>query len=147
MSMDTSDGDPVKDEISRYEDERLEATRSCNIARLDQLLGDALIYIHSSAIADDKAAYLASLRSGELRYHVFEREGVRVVPLGQDAALVSGRIRIQLTLHGEHKRPDNLFVDVWVRRAEGWRMVSWQSTPIPATQPDSGEMPGFGVSN
>ena len=42
------------------------------------MLDDELTYIHSSAVADDKATYLASLRNGELSYHRFERTGGQV---------------------------------------------------------------------
>ena len=127
----------IAEKIRRLEDERFEAMLRCDLAVMDRLLDDALIYIHSSAVEEDKAAYVASLRSSDVRYDGFEREGIRVLPLGDEAALVSGRIQIQYMLHGERKRLDNLYIGVWVRRTGGWRMVSWQSTPIPVTQPDS----------
>jgi Domain of unknown function (DUF4440) len=75
-------------------------------------------------------AYLASLRSGELRYESFERSETRMIVLGSDVVLVSGQIQIQLILGGTRRTLDNIYVDVWTRREGRWRMVSWQSTPV-----------------
>jgi len=123
--------------ISHLEDERFAAMQSCDVARLDELLDDQLTYIHSSGVTDGKTAYLASLRTGELRYESFERSDTRMDVLGTDVVLILGRIQIQLTLGGARKNLDNLYIDVWAKREEQWRMVSWQSTPLraQATEP------------
>jgi ketosteroid isomerase-like protein len=117
-------------EIQAAEDARYRAMTSNDLDALAGLLGDDLVYTHSSAVVDDKAAYLESLRSGKVKYLAAKRDGVRIRGYG-DTAVVHGHAQIEAEIHGERRSLDNLFVNVWVKRAGGWRMVHWASTAIP----------------
>jgi ketosteroid isomerase-like protein len=117
-------------EIQAAEDARYRAMTSNDLAALAGLLGEDLIYTHSSAVVDDKASYLESLRSGKVKYLAARRDGVRIRGYG-DTAVVHGHAQIEAEINGERRSLDNLFVNVWVRRAGGWQMVHWASTAIP----------------
>lgn len=122
----------IRQAIEALEERRYEAMVEGDLTELDRLLGPELVYIHSSAIADNKDQYLESLRSGDIRYQRFERSDVRIHVFGDATAAISGRIKIWLELHGQQRVLDNLFTNLWVREAGGpWRFVSWQSTPVP----------------
>ena len=120
----------IEAEINAAEDARYRAMTSNDLAALAALLGDDLIYTHSSAVVDDKAAYLESLRSGNVKYLAAKRDGVTVRGYG-DTAIVHGHAQIEAEIHGERRSLDNLFVNVWTRRPGGWQMVHWASTAIP----------------
>jgi ketosteroid isomerase-like protein len=46
--------------------------------------------------------------------------------------VVTGQVRIQLLSGGQPKKLNSRFTNVWVKRPQGWQMVAWQSTPLPA---------------
>lgn len=117
-------------EVLRLDQARRQAMLRSDTAVLLDLLDDELTYIHSSGTYDDRDRYLRSLQTGVLRYEAFDASDVRMCVLAADAVLVAGRARIRLALHGRHDQLDNLFTSAWARRPRGWRMVSWQSTPV-----------------
>ncbi|MFO1532478.1 MAG: hypothetical protein ABR562_02075 [Thermoplasmatota archaeon] len=46
----------------------------------------------------------------------------------------TGAMRARIDLGGANPRTLNLrYTDVWVKGPSGWRMVAWQSTPLPAS--------------
>jgi hypothetical protein len=47
--------------------------------------------------------------------------------------LVAGRITIDILIDGQPKLLQSRFLNVWVEEAGEWRMIAWQSTPIPAS--------------
>ena len=95
-------------------------------------LDDDVVYIHSSAVRESKAAYLESLRSGFLAYSALRPEYYVMQRIGSDGILLSGRIGIDIQLAGKPVQLDNLFTAVWRKGGDGqWRLLSWQSTPIP----------------
>lgn len=120
----------IETEIHTVEDARYRAMTTGDFAALAALLGDDLLYTHSSAVTDTKASYLDSLRSGSVKYLAAKRDGVSVRAYG-DTAVVHGHAQIEAEIHGERRSLDNMFVNVWVRRPAGWQMVHWASTAIP----------------
>jgi ketosteroid isomerase-like protein len=120
----------LETEIQAAEDARYRAMTSNDLAALGALLGDDLLYTHSSAVTDTKASYLESLRSGKVKYLAARRDGVSIRGYG-DTAVVHGHAQVEAELDGGRRSLDNMFVNVWVRRAGGWQMVHWASTAIP----------------
>ena len=49
-----------------------------------------------------------------------------------DCAVVTGQVRIELLSGGQPKKLNSRFTNVWVKGRQGWQMVAWQSTPLPA---------------
>ena len=47
------------------------------------------------------------------------------------AVLVTGRITIDILIGGQPKLLQSRFLDVWVEEGGEWRMIAWESTPIP----------------
>jgi ketosteroid isomerase-like protein len=120
----------IETEIHAAEDARYRAMTENDLAALANLLGDDLLYTHSSAVTDTKASYLESLRTGKVRYLTAKRDGVSIRAYG-DTAVVHGHAQIEAEIDGVRRSLDNMFVNVWVRRAGGWQMVHWASTAIP----------------
>ena len=118
--------------IVELEKRRLAAVLTNNPDEVAPYLDDEVAYIHSSAIRDDKAAYLESLRNGHLVYLAFRPEYHAARPIGSDGYLINGRIGIDLRVDGNPVSLENLFTVVWRKGADGtWRLLSWQSTRIP----------------
>jgi ketosteroid isomerase-like protein len=113
-------------EISSLEDQRFQAQVGGDLDALERLLSDQLVYTHSSASVDTKASFIESIKTRR-PYQKVERSGEEV-RLHGDTAVVTGQARIDLN----GGRQLNLrYTDVWVKSADGWRMVAWQSTRLP----------------
>jgi len=110
--------------------ERLKATVAADDAALSDIMADTLRYTHSSASVDDKAGYLANLRSGLYRYQGFTDLGRRFQAHG-DTVLVYGDVRIDVAVKGAPKQVMSRYLAVWLRQGGVWRLGAWQSTPIP----------------
>jgi len=117
-------------DIETLEVQRRNALVNKDFASLANLLGEDLLYVHSSAVAEDKALYLKKLTDGLYDYSALKslRRSHRV--LG-DIVLVDGDLEIHVRVSSADKVVNSRYLQVWARRAGGWKMVSWQSTPIP----------------
>jgi ketosteroid isomerase-like protein len=124
-------------ELIRLEDRRYEAMLARDVAALRDIFADDAVYTHSNGVVDDKAAYLKAFSSGEFIYRTIERFEEKVRVLG-DAAVVTGRIRLKVDFKSGPKLLESRFLSAWVRTAEGWRHLAWQSTPPPSHAPAAG---------
>ena len=113
------------------EDRRFQAMIAADVPALERLLGEGLVYTHSSSSVDTKASLIEAIRTKRSNYQKIERPQEQIRVYGQ-SAVVTGQARIEL-LGASGPRVLNLrYLDVWVKAAQGWQMVAWQSTPIPA---------------
>ena len=120
-----------RDTIRLLESRRYRAMCEADAKTLEELLGDSLVYTHSYGGADTKASYLDGIRSKKWVYQEVERP-IEDIQVHGDCAVVTGQVRIQLLSGGQPKKLNSRFTNVWVKRPQGWQMVAWQSTPLPA---------------
>lgn len=121
----------LKATIRALEDRRYRAMCEADMASLDELLADTLVYTHSNAAADGKASYLAGIRGKKWVYRKIDRP-VEDIQIHGDCAVVSGQVRIDILVDGVARNMNSRFTNVWVKGAKGWQMTAWQSTPIPS---------------
>lgn len=117
-------------EIEALEARRCKALVDRDFGGLADLLGEDLLYVHSSAAAEDKALYLKKLNEGHYSYSALNslRRSHRVVG---DVVLADGDLHISVRVGGADKQVKSRYLQVWAKRAGSWKMISWQSTPIP----------------
>src|SRR2546426_361752 len=118
-------------EILALEDRRCAAMAAGDLASLEKLLHDELLYTHSSGVMDTKASWLLSMKSGKTRYKSVKCSGQQVRIFG-DVALVTGRGHIEAEINGQPRTLRLMFLDAWAKTPQGWKFVAWQSTPQPA---------------
>ena len=109
---------------------RMDATVSKDVATLNALLSDTLIYTHSSARVDTKQSLIGALESGATVYTSIEPSEVKAQDLGT-AVVLTGLARITVVVSG---KPNSLilrFTDVYANQDGQWKMVTWQSTRLP----------------
>lgn len=121
-----------RETIRRLEDERYAAMLGKDLATLDRLLDDGLVYMHSTGVADTKASYLGGLRSGLWDYQGVERDDVRTEVNG-DVALVFAKLTIRLITDGTFKAFGTRALAVWHRRGGTWRLLAVHSGGLPPT--------------
>ena len=117
--------------IEAIDARRCQATIAKDRAVMDEILADDMVYVHSSAVAESKAQYIERATTGWYDYTGLTDRG-RTFRVYGDTVLVNGDVRIQVTVKGTPKDFVSRYLQVWAKQGGRWRMVSWQSTPIPA---------------
>ena len=123
--------DPVTaDEAVKAEDARYEAQMSNDFAAMDKLYSPDLIYVHSSAVVDNKQSYIESMRSGTVQYKVMRRSEVVVRTYGC-VAILTGNGNYDVTVNGKDMNVKLRFHSIWQKKDGQLQYISWQSTRIP----------------
>ena len=123
--------DPVTaDEAVKAEDARYEAQMSNDFAAMDKLYSPDLIYVHSSAVVDNKQSYIESMRSGTVQYKVMRRSDVVVRTYGC-VAILTGNGNYDVTVNGKDMNVKLRFHSIWQKKDGQLQYISWQSTRIP----------------
>jgi ketosteroid isomerase-like protein len=116
--------------IIELDKKRMAAMSKKDIATLNALLSDDLVYTHSSARLDTKQSLIGAMESGATVYTSVEPSDVEAQDLG-DAVVLTGVARISVTSNGNPINFGVRFTDVYVNNSGQWQMVTWQSTRLP----------------
>jgi ketosteroid isomerase-like protein len=114
-------------EIKSLDARRLEALTQGDLQALDRILSKDLVYTHASGWRQTKAEFLASIRSGELRYHAFVMHDVSMRGYG-NALIVTGDAAAKVKAKGQELDVSLLFLEAYVKQEGRWQLVAWQST-------------------
>ena len=109
---------------------RMNAMAQKDIATLNALLSDDLVYTHSTARLDTKKSLIEAMESGRTVYTAVEPSDVKAQDLGTAVAL-TGAARIHVISNGNPISFSVRFTDVYVNNGGQWQMVAWQSTRLP----------------
>ena len=109
---------------------RMDAMAKKDIATLNELIADDLVYTHSSARLDTKQSLIANMESGSTVYTAVVPSDVVAQDLG-DTVVLTGSCRISVNAGGRPNSFGVRFTDVYARRGGTWQMVAWQSTRTP----------------
>jgi ketosteroid isomerase-like protein len=109
---------------------RMHAMAAKDIATLNAVLADDLIYTHSSARIDTKQSLIGAMQSGATVYTGVEPSDVKAQDFG-DVVVLTGVAQIKVTSNGTPNAFGVRFIDVYARRSGAWQMVTWQSTRLP----------------
>ncbi len=122
-----ADNGPAIIELDR---KRMQAMAQKDVATLNEILADDLIYTHSSARLDTKQSLVGAMQSGATVYTGVEPSDVKAQDLG-DAVVLTGIARISVVSNGKPNAFSVRFTDVYAKRGSLWQMVVWQSTRLP----------------
>ncbi len=120
----------ISADILACEQARCAALLAADVAALDELLSERLVFAHATAVYEDKSSLLTKMASGNIVYNTLDISEARVVDLGDSALLVS-RLTAGVTVGGQDKTIDNRTLSVWTREDGAWRLVAYQPTAIP----------------
>ena len=102
-----------------------------DVATLEAVIADDLIYTHSSARLDTKRSLIDNMVKGSTVYTAVEPSDVKAQDLG-DTVVLTGVAQIKVTVNGAPNAFGVRFTDVYALRHGKWQMVTWQSTKLPA---------------
>ena len=116
--------------IVELDRQRMQAMASKDIAALNKLLADDLIYCHSSARLDTKQSLIGNMEAGSTVYTSVVPSDVKAQDLG-DTVVLTGSCRISVMSQGRPNSFGVRFTDVYANKGGQWQMVAWQSTRLP----------------
>lgn len=123
--------------LLNLEEERCRCIVEQRYDRLAQLLSDHLVHTHTRGNADDKASYLAFV-GGVIESLELRREHLRVIPLGEGAAVMHGK---QVNRARKRGTTDEVVVEstatqTWMKESDGeWRIVAFHASSLGAPPP------------
>lgn len=119
-----------RQKIIELDKQRMTAMAQKDLATLNALLADDLVYTHSSARLDTKQSLIGNMEAGSTVYTAVEPSDVKAQDLG-DAVVLTGSCRIGVMSQGRPNSFSVRFTDVYASRGGQWQMVAWQSTRLP----------------
>jgi ketosteroid isomerase-like protein len=120
-------------DVERMEQKRMQAILSVDMPALYAIYADDFFYNTGSGVSQTKAQYLPRYASGEIKVTKADSEP-RDIRIYENTALVTGIVHVNLTNKGEEKLLHLRYLNVWVKRANGWVLVARQSTNIAEQQ-------------
>jgi ketosteroid isomerase-like protein len=115
--------------IIELDRQRMTAMAEKDVATLNKVLADDLIYTHSSARMDTKKSLIGAMESGATVYTAVEPSDVVAQDLG-DAVVLTGAAAISVMSGGKPNSFRVRFTDVYANKGGQWQMVTWQSTRL-----------------
>lgn len=120
----------IVDTITELESARCRALVEGNLGTLGELVDDQLVHIHATGQVDDKTGYLRLVEDA-IRFLRVERHDLQV-RVYTDVAVATGRLlqNIEFRNSGERREMDVITTQIWLRRDNAWRQISFQATNI-----------------
>jgi ketosteroid isomerase-like protein len=116
--------------VIELDKKRMNAMGQKDVAALNELISDDLIYTHSSARQDTKQSLIGAMESGKTVYTSVVPSEVKAQDCG-DAVVLTGIARISVVSGGKPNSFGVRFTDVYANKGGRWQMVTWQSTRLP----------------
>jgi hypothetical protein len=129
--MTTPDNTHLKASLLEAEEARRQAMVDSNTQKLDTLMADSMVYVHSSGITDNKPAYLHLLSSGTVTYETVVFDKLNIQLIGQ-VGLITGTMKASLMRAGTRKQIATAYMAVWEHTGGDWLLHAVQATTLPA---------------
>lgn len=118
--------------ITDLEAELRAAQLASDVAVLDRLIDDDLLFAGPDGQLASKSDDLTAHRDGVLRFSAHEPEEMRVRRVGEDVAVVALRARLAGVLAGRPFSGTYRYTRVWARQGAHWRIVAGQVSEVPS---------------
>ena len=118
-------------DVEKMEQKRLRAVIEADMPTLNAIYADDFFYNTSAGPSLTKSEYLPRYASGELKVNAVDSEA-RDIRIYDNTALVTGIAHVTLTTKGETKTVHLRYLNVWMKRANGWVLIARQGTNLPA---------------
>lgn len=121
-------------DILALEEELRQAMLAGDVATLDRLIADELLFSGPTGELATKAQDLAAYRDRVIRFLSHEPEELSVRRIGSDVALVSLRTRLAVEVNGTVHRGAYRYTRVWARERGGaWQIVGGHVSAVAPT--------------
>ena len=112
-------------EIADLESRLRNAQLAADVAELDALIAEDLLFVGPDGNLATKAQDLAAHASGAVRFREHEPEELHVRRVGSDVAVTTLRARLAVEVAGALHRGTYCYTRVWAREGDApWRVVA-----------------------
>jgi ketosteroid isomerase-like protein len=109
------------------------AQLDADVAALDDLIDEALLFTGPDGELASKAQDLEAHRTGLVRFRAHTPEELRIRRVCPDVAVAALRARLEVEVAGTLVRGTYRYTRVWARRRGGpWRVVAGHVSEVPA---------------
>jgi ketosteroid isomerase-like protein len=115
--------DDFKDEVMKMEEERNQALQKGDIATLERIYSDDLVYTNATGALLSKAQHLAELKSRGLNFRAFKHEDVQETIHG-DTGFVTGISKSVVEYRGTVSTGSRRFLNVFVKKDGRLQLVA-----------------------
>jgi len=116
-------------QIRDLERQRFRAMETVDVATLDRIFSDDLIYTHANGLQHTKAELIGVIGSGDFKYESITPGDIRV-RIYNETAVVNGRVSMQIKSGAGEQVFKLCYLDVYVKQGGRWQMVAWQSSRL-----------------
>ncbi len=117
-------------DVLRRNTERFQAMVAGDLDKVEAMMSEELIFIHTTSAVETKDQFMARLRSGNVRYVAIKELDVRVERVGEQALVLSS-MNQDVEVSGARRTIACRALSLWIPSASGWLMRSYQSTLMP----------------
>ena len=117
-------------DIRKLEQERFAAYVQGDVATLDRIFADDLVYFHSNGLSDPKSGVLQSFALGDLRISRFEAEDLQVREIG-NVIVATALVHVELVNKGTAAKFDIRYSAIYANQGGQWRLVHIQNARMP----------------
>ena len=129
FAQDKKASNGVEQAVLKLEQQWEDALLKSDVAALEKIYDDSLIYTHSSGAVDNKSAYVGNIKSGATKYESMKRDDINVGVYG-NTALVTCHWEVHVLNRGNKIDTNARYLHVYVKQKDGWKMVAHQATRI-----------------
>src|SRR5262245_6329136 len=115
--------------VLKLEQQWEDALLKSDVAALEKIYDDRLIYTHSNGAVENKTTYVGNIKSGATKYLSMKRDDIKV-SLYDNTAVVTCHWEVHTTVKGENFDTNARYLHAYVKQKDGWKMVAHQSTRI-----------------
>lgn len=119
----------VKEQVMKAEDTRNAALPKGDIAALEKIYADDLVYTNARGETLTKAQHLAELKGRKLNFQSFKHSDVQVHVYG-DTGIVTGVSTSAVSYNGTVSSSPRRFVNVYVKQNGRWLCAAHVETPV-----------------
>jgi ketosteroid isomerase-like protein len=106
------------------------AMLASDVAELDALMADDLLFVGPTGELATKAMDLELHRSGGTKFHEFVPQELEIRVWNEQLAIVAAKISLSGTYLGNDFAGDFRYMRVWGNGESGWRIVGGSVSPI-----------------
>jgi ketosteroid isomerase-like protein len=117
----------ILEQTNRWND----ASLRTDLKVIDLLYSDDCIFHFPNGQSENKTWVMNLLSSGNVKFESIDNENVRIRVYG-DAVLWTSRTSLIETYNNQRSSGQYLWLRLWTRERDRWRIVAFQSTPIPS---------------
>ena len=117
------------EEVLKADEERNEALQKSDVAALEHIYSDDLVYANATGALLTKQQHLADLKGKTLHFISFKHEDVKAVVHG-DTGLVTGISKSEVEYKGSVSKSNRRFLNVFSKKDGHWLCVGHFETNI-----------------